>query len=106
MRICWKKGSISKPGWGKVRVSYGLNLDRNGNIVGILTLKTPQEVRKKTVFVPQAIEVPQPVKRSSDVKTNFLCDNATYILGGGMRKKRRTGHCNVIRHVRKCTLNY
>ena len=46
-----EKGSISKPGWGKARVSYGLNLDRNGNIVGILTLKTPQEVRKKTVFV-------------------------------------------------------
>jgi CRISPR-associated protein Csd1 len=83
-----EKGSISKPGWGKARVSYGLNLDRNGNIVGILTLKTPQEVRKKTVFVPQAIEVPQPVKRSSDVKTNFLCDNATYILGVDEKEKK------------------
>lgn len=89
-----KKGAISEPGWGKVNVSFRLNLDIDGNVVGFLSLKTPRQSGKKTVYVPQSMEVPQPVKRSVDVKANFLCDNSTYILGVDEKgKDDRTRQC-------------
>lgn len=89
-----KEGAISKPGWGKVNVSFALNLDDNGNIANVLTLKTPKESGKKIVYVPQSIEVPQPAKRSVDINPNFLCDNSTYILGIDEKgKPDRTAQC-------------
>ena len=72
-----KKGAISEPGWGKVNVSFRLNLDIDGNVIGFFSLKTPRQSGKKTVYVPQSLKVPQPVNRSVDVKANFLCDNST-----------------------------
>lgn len=89
-----ERGVIAKPGWGKVKISFGLNLDCDGEIQGLFTLKTPQTLGKKTVYKPQMIEVPQPVKRSVDVKANFLCDNSTYILGIDEKGKQgRTQKC-------------
>lgn len=38
-----KQGRIAKPGWGKVKVSYGLNLDRQGHVLGLIPLKVAQE---------------------------------------------------------------
>jgi len=88
------EGIISKPGWGKVNVSFGLNLDDNGNIVNILTLKTRKELGKKEIYTAQSMEVPQPVKRSVDINPNFLCDNSTYILGIDEKgKPDRTKQC-------------
>ena len=34
-----KQGRIAKPGWGKVKVSYGLNLDRQGHVLGLIPLR-------------------------------------------------------------------
>ena len=79
-----KQGRIAKPGWGKVKVSYGLNLDRQGHVLGLIPLKVAQETggsKKKTVFVARMMEVPHPEKISVAVCPNFLCDNATYIIG-------------------------
>ncbi|MCM1189046.1 MAG: type I-C CRISPR-associated protein Cas8c/Csd1 [bacterium] len=74
-----EKGEISRPGWGNTRVSFGLNLDREGNIIALLSLKVPD---KKGKPVARSMEVPQPVQRSGiGVKANFLCDNASYVLG-------------------------
>lgn len=76
-----EKGKIPRPGWGTVRVSYALNLDREGNIIDLISLKV-QKVRGKKMFLePRDMTVPQPVKRSSNIKPNFLCDNAAYVLG-------------------------
>lgn len=76
-----ERGEISRPGWGVMRVSFGVNLDRDGNVIGILPLKVPKENGKKIVYEPQNLEVPQPVKRSVGILPNFLCDNASYVLG-------------------------
>lgn len=76
-----EKGIISRPGWGNVKVSFGLNLDDNGEVTRLYTLKIPQMSGKKPAYVSRVMEVPQPVKRSVDIKPNFLCDNSTYILG-------------------------
>ena len=92
-----KQGRIAKPGWGKVKVSYGLNLDRQGHVLGLIPLKVAQETggsKKKTVFVARMMEVPHPEKRSVAVCPNFLCDNATYILGVDEKgKPERTSQC-------------
>ncbi|MCM1307913.1 MAG: type I-C CRISPR-associated protein Cas8c/Csd1 [Butyrivibrio sp.] len=89
-----KKGAISEPGWGKANVSFGLNLNGDGEVIGLLSLKISKPSGKKTVLAPQSMEVPQPVKRSVDIKANFLCDNSTYIFGVDEKgNKERAKQC-------------
>ncbi len=76
-----EQGKVSRPGWCRAKVSYGINLSGEGKILGIITLKEEQERGKKTAWVPQAMEVPEMVTRSSGVSANFLCDNSKYLLG-------------------------
>ena len=76
-----ERGEISRPGWGTVKVSFGLNLDIEGNLLNILSLRTPLRKGKKDVLEPKNIDVPQPVKRTVGIAPNFLCDNSTYVLG-------------------------
>ncbi|MDE7211078.1 MAG: type I-C CRISPR-associated protein Cas8c/Csd1, partial [Lachnospiraceae bacterium] len=76
-----KQGKIAAPGWAKVRVAFGLNLNSAGEVISLLPLKIPKERGKKTVYEARELEVPQPVKRAVDITPNFLCDNTTYVLG-------------------------
>lgn len=76
-----RQGKISNPGWGKAKVSFGLNLDHEGNLAGLLPLRVTRQEGKKTVEIPRTLEVPQPVKRAVGILPNFLCDNSTYIFG-------------------------
>ena len=46
-------------GWGKVKVSFGLNLNEDGDIEGLLILQTPQKTGKKEIMMPRTLEVPQ-----------------------------------------------
>lgn len=75
------QGKVSKPGWCRAKVSYALDIDTDGSLLGAITLKQEELRGKKTVLAPQAIEVPAMVARSSGVSANFLCDNSKYILG-------------------------
>lgn len=34
-----EEGKISRPGWGKVKVSFGLNLDEDGEVIGLFRLR-------------------------------------------------------------------
>lgn len=89
-----KLGKISAPGWEKSKISFGLNLDDTGKVTGLLPLKVTRENGKKTVEVPRLMEVPQPVKRSSGVRSNFLCDNSSYIMGSDEKgKKEKSLQC-------------
>ena len=72
---------VTREGWCKAKVSYAVDLSRDGKISGVFPLKTEEERGKKTVWVPQQIKVPEMVTRSSGVSANFLCDNSKYILG-------------------------
>lgn len=86
-----EKGEISRPGWGNTKVSFGLNLDKDGIIIDLLPLKVPNEKGK---LISRDMEVPQPVKRSMGVSPNFLCDNAGYVLGVDEKgKPERTEQC-------------
>lgn len=72
---------VSKPGWCNAKASYALDIDTDGSLLGITSLKEEKISGKKTAWVPQLIEVPEMVARSSGVSANFLCDNSKYILG-------------------------
>lgn len=86
-------GKVQKPGWSPVKVSWGLELDEDGNLIRLLPLVTPNDKGKAT---PQLRSVPDPVKRSSGIAANFLCDNAAYLLGlDGKGRPERTKGCFV-----------
>lgn len=68
----------SKQGWCQAKTSFALNLNNDGSLKGIITLKEEEEKGKKKVPYRN---VPQMVARSSGVSANFLCDNSKYILG-------------------------
>lgn len=75
------QGKVSREGWCQAKVSYAINLSREGEITGIVSLKRMEERGKKNVSVPVPRTVPEMVTRSSGVAANFLCDNSKYLLG-------------------------
>lgn len=75
------KGKVPKKGWCHAKISFALNLSKDGNLKGIIPPKEEVERGKKKVWIPQLIGVPEMVARSSGVSANFLCDNSKYLLG-------------------------
>lgn len=76
-----EEGKVAREGWCQAKVSYALNLSREGKILGIVSLKQEVPRGKKKVWIPSPAIVPEMVTRSSGVSANFLCDNSKYILG-------------------------
>ena len=74
-------GTLERPGWQPVKVSYALQINDEGRLVHVLSRMTEAERGKKTVLVPMVMNLPAQVKRSVGIVSNFLCDNSTYILG-------------------------
>ena len=72
---------VTRPGWCQAKVSYGMNLTKDGKVKEILFLKHEEERGKKKVLLPSQKKVPQMVTRSSGVSSNYLCDNSKYLLG-------------------------
>ncbi len=76
-----EQGKVSRPGWCQAKVTYALDIDTEGTLLGMIPLKQEIESGKKTVWVPQLMEVPEMATRASGVSANFLCDNSKYLLG-------------------------
>ena len=74
-------GKIAAPGWGPVKVSFALYLTPDGTLEGVSSTQVEQAKGKKTVLAPRSMSLPAPVKRSSGIAANFLCDNSGYLLG-------------------------
>lgn len=90
-----EQDKISPSGWDDhFKVSFGLMLGEDGELVQLLTLKDQETRGKKTVEVPRIMKVPAHVKRSSGVAANFLCDGSAYMLGAdGKGKPARAKEC-------------
>ncbi len=76
-----EQGKVSRQGWCQAKVTYALELDTEGNLLGTIPLRREENRGKKTVWGPQPMEVPEMVSRSSGISANFLCDNSKYLLG-------------------------
>lgn len=87
-------GKINRPGWSKQKVNYSLLLDENGQLLQLLHLQQVVMRGNKTVLTPRELLVPSPVKRSSGIRPNFLCDTSSYLLGvDGKGKADRSIDC-------------
>lgn len=75
------EGKISRRGWSKADVSFGLRLNEEGKIADLIDLRTEEKRGKKIILADRKIEVPEQAVRTSKIISNFLCDKADYILG-------------------------
>ena len=69
---------IARPGWVSTKVHWALSIDENGTLLQVIPLLEQTDGKKPR---PQQIDLPAPVKRSSGIAANFLCDNSGYMLG-------------------------
>ena len=76
-----KNKKVARRGWCQAKTAFALNLNTDGSLKGIVTLKEEKERGKKKVWLPSERLVPQMATRSSGIVANFLCDNSKYILG-------------------------
>lgn len=87
-------GRIARPGWAMAKVSWALELGQDGTLLALFRLQREVPRGKKTALLPQERLVPQPVKRSSGVAANFLCDTSSYLLGADAKgKPARAAEC-------------
>ena len=76
------RGEIDAPGWGRPKISYALQLRENGELAQVIPLLHEVDAGKKKVLRPREdIRLPAAVKRTANPKSNFLWDNAAYLLG-------------------------
>ena len=88
------QGRVAKPGWGIAKISYALNLDKQGRLLNLISLKLTKPKGKKSVEVPQNILLPEATKRTAGVAAQFLWDNAKYVLGlDASGKAERSKQC-------------
>jgi len=86
------RGEIARPGWGKAKIAFALELDKSGKLTRVVPLSSPSPDGKK--LIPQTMELPAPVKRTVGIDANFLWDNSAYLLGiDGKGKPERAQEC-------------
>ncbi len=78
------RGEISKSGWAKAKISWAIELGDDGSVLGILPLKAESPDGKKQI--PRKILLPAPITKASSVRSNFLWENAEYLLGVQTKK--------------------
>lgn len=76
-----EQGKVLPRGWELINISYVLDLNADGNIVAVESVKQERTIGKKTIMVPTAMLLPATVARTSAPRPNFLWDNSAYILG-------------------------
>ncbi len=74
-----EKSNIPKPCYCTAKVSYALNISKEGDLLEVIPLKISSGKGNK--YIPQVMEVPEQKKKTSGIRPNFLCHNSSYILG-------------------------
>ncbi len=84
------RGELAPTGWSSENVSCMLDLNADGSIKDIVSLKLP----KGEKMVPQKMLVPSRIGRSGKkMASNFMCDNAKYFLGYDKKDLKRAKEC-------------
>jgi len=83
---------IAPRNFSLANVSFAVVLSREGDLISLLSLFEEVPQGKKMVERPKRMFVPQQVKRSSGVKSNFLCDNSAYVLGISEKDETKPGY--------------
>lgn len=77
---------LSPYGYSPEKISYAIVLSADGDPVDVVSLLDTSGKKP----VPQSMSVPQPEKRTSGIKSNFLWDKTSYVLGVSASSKRTT----------------
>lgn len=75
---------LSPYGYSPEKISYAIVLSADGDPVDVVSLLDTSGKKP----VPQSMSVPQPEKRTSGIKSNFLWDKTSYVLGVSASSKR------------------
>ncbi|MGH8437082.1 MAG: type I-C CRISPR-associated protein Cas8c/Csd1 [Pseudomonas sp.] len=73
-------------GFSQEKISYALVLSAQGELVDVLDVR--DNSGKKPL--PKGLTVPQPGKRTAGIKSNFLWDKTSYVLGVSAKEGERT----------------
>jgi CRISPR-associated protein Csd1 len=76
--------NISPPGYSREKIGYAVVLAEDGQVVDVLDVRDTSGKKP----VPRSLSVPQPEKRTVGVKSNFLWDKTSYVLGVSASSKR------------------
>ncbi|VEF14344.1 type I-C CRISPR-associated protein Cas8c/Csd1 [Stutzerimonas stutzeri] len=77
---------VSPFGYSQEKISYEILLSQDGEVVDVNDIR--QMAGKKPI--PRSLSVPQPEKRTSGTKSNFLWDKTSYVLGVSSKDGGRT----------------
>lgn len=75
---------LPRQGYSQEKISYCITLSPEGDVVGVIPLLDTSGKKP----LPRSLGVPQPEKRTSGVKPNFLWDKTSYVLGVSASSKR------------------
>ncbi|ADX47761.1 CRISPR-associated protein, Csd1 family [Paracidovorax avenae ATCC 19860] len=75
---------LSPFGYSPEKISYEILLAPDGRVVQVNDIRDPSGKKP----VPRVMNVPQPEKRTVGIKSNFLWDKTSYVLGVSATSKR------------------
>lgn len=85
------KSSIARPGFSKENISFGLVISKDGQLLDIEDLREQDGNRLR----PRKLVVPAAEKKANGIKSNFLWDNTSYVLGTDDKNNHdRTQKCH------------
>lgn len=85
-RLLTQDVGIALPGYSQEKISYVLVLSPAGELVDVQDIRV--QAGKK--MQPRLLSAPQPEKRTSGVKSNFLWDKTSYVLGVSAKEGGRS----------------
>ena len=75
------ESGIAPPGYSSTGVSFALNISEEGQLLDVFPLFEKVPVGKIIQDRPQRMIVPEQVKKTSGINSNYLCENSAYVLG-------------------------
>jgi CRISPR-associated protein Csd1 len=75
------ESDIAPPGYTTAGVSFALNISSKGELLDVFSLLRREQRGNKQVDLPRRMIVPEQVKKTSGICSNFLCENSAYALG-------------------------
>ena len=83
---------IAPMGWAPVKISWALEIDMDGQILSVISLRHPDDKGKR--MIPREMVLPAPARKTSGVLSNFLWNNSSYIFGVDQKEKpKRSVQC-------------
>lgn len=79
--ILEEQKKVTGLGWSLAKISFRIMLNKDGELVGLVSACNPVVKGKKEIYLPTVMTVPEQAKRSSGIKPQFLCDTSSYFLG-------------------------